>query len=157
MTTEFLDRAGDFDQAGRRSARIAWDITRQQACVAQCIDGLMGEARIAVDVGRVSSGDLRTNLCSGVSDVAAGQRADRRHEAATPLNSSSALRIAAMLANVGLRSRRSGNSMSKASSRPSITLTLACDVKPAAYRSSRSSSVETSTVSRPNDARTSRI
>jgi hypothetical protein len=130
------------------AAELLWHERRQCGALAQRVDRLGREPGLPVDV----IGVRRSDLAGDLVDVLQQDRVARRRggHPATPASSSvSAAAIADTLSNTLRWSIRSGNSMSKASSSASITLTLACDVIPAWYRSASSGSVSMSTGMRP--------
>src|SRR5206468_4476667 len=116
---------------------------RQRPLLLERVDGFARKARVPVDVVGVRRGELLADPADGSEERVLAQAA------ASPLSCSSAARIAAMLANVFRVSISSGNSTSKAFSRPSITFTLAWELIPARNRSASSGNESTSVGMRP--------
>ena len=126
--SEDLAHRGNLGDIGALPAKVLRNQRAEQSFLTQRGDGLVRKARVAIDLVRRRAGNRRADAPCRVDRAA--RHGDRRHWPA-PISSSRPSRIAVMLAKAPRRSIRSGNSMSKRSSRASMTVTLACELRPA--------------------------
>ena len=105
------------------------DVGRERVRLAQRVDRLAREARLAVDLVGVRRGDLVGDPADGVEQRRVGGGVAALIPAAPTCSSAAA--IEATLSKTLRFSIESRNSTSKVSSSAIITLTLACEVIPA--------------------------
>src|SRR5450755_897311 len=149
-------QAGLGDRAERQAATAVFGRheRRQRSHVPQRGDRLLRKARFTIDFVDVALGYVIGQFAYRGEELLVA--VDRNRHAASTRSSHIAETIAAIVSKTLRLSIWSGNSVSKRSSRASITLTLACELIPAWNRSAWELRVSTSTRRRAWSRSTSR-